>query len=533
MRAGLYIRVSTDMQVDRDSLPTQEKLLKRYCETHDLKPVQIYREAGESAKDMDRPELERLKADVVAKKLECVLVVRLDRITRSNRDLWQLVEFFDRHDVTFVSTTENFDTRGPMGRFMLNMLASLAQMERETLARRVSEAMYSRAEDGKWNGGVIPYGYTTQSRIREEAKSEKDKQRATEICPEDKILYVDESEATIIRSTYAHYLKTRSLRSTVRWLNAQGYRTRRGKLWASSTVHRILSSPFYVKKVTYGKRTTDINSGKLRKGDNVRVSAGKHPPIVDQATFDSVQTTFGETALKPTRAPRTYLLTGIIRCGVCGGPMYGYTMRKAKGGQEYFYYRCHNHTTIGEAACKGNSIPGHPLEAEIVKTLKDLSKDEPFLKDKEKLIARFREQTTSKATDSAKSLDRLKSEEADIRRRIDTLLDKLETQVIDDTTFKSRHEQLQDRLTDNRAAQRELGIETESSTAMRDSLEASYDEIASFSKNWQHLDDAGRANLLRTVVKRISATRENIDMQVFLDVAYPSRTDKDSSPRPG
>lgn len=544
-KVGIYLRVSTEQQVEKDSLPTQEKLLRSYCAAKDYKIVKVYREEGESAKDLNRTKLEHLRADVEAGLLDIVLVVRLDRITRSNRDLWKLVEFFEENNTKFISITENIDTEGPTGRFMLNIIASLAQMERETTARRVSEAMYNRTEEGKWNGGIIPYGYTTQTRLAEEyekkgTSKEKAIAKASETAPQPKILYVDETEAKIIAEIYDHYLKSKSLRNTVQWLNANGHRTRKGKLWASSTIHRLLSNPFYVGQVIYGKRTTDINSGKLKKNKPVRVkkAPGNHPPIIPITMFNEAQQILRDSSLKPTRKPTTYLLSGggLLRCGKCGGSMYGYTFinkgdTTRRRSDKYFYYKCHNHTTIGNAACEGLSLPGEALEGFVIQTLMDLCKNHEFLTDKKKMLQALEKEVKEKQKNKGSNISRLKKEESNLQNRIETLLEKLETKIIDDETFTKRHGSLKELLEANQLAQIEATQNTTSSESQIIALQASFNRIASFKENWNTLDDKGKAALLKVIVKRITATREKIEMDIYLDlVDNLSHKDMDSLP---
>ena len=159
---ALYIRVSTLNQVDRDSLKTQEERLIAYCTASGIKEFKIYREAGFSAKDTKRPAFEDLMRDIKEGKISSVFVIKLDRITRSMDDLLYLTNFFNKYDVKFVSITESIDTSTAMGRAMQYLLGVFAQLEREVTAERVAVDMRHRAIKGKWNGGVVPYGYTTQ-----------------------------------------------------------------------------------------------------------------------------------------------------------------------------------------------------------------------------------------------------------------------------------------------------------------------------------------------------------------------------------
>jgi DNA invertase Pin-like site-specific DNA recombinase len=152
-----YVRVSTEMQVERDALQNQIQALEGYGAAHGL-TLRIYKDEGISAKDTDRPDLQRLLADVRAGRVRAVLVTKLDRISRSLVDLLDLMRLFEQHGVKFVSLRDNIDTSGPVGRFMLHILGAIAELERGITAERVAEDMKLRARRGKWNGGLVPYG---------------------------------------------------------------------------------------------------------------------------------------------------------------------------------------------------------------------------------------------------------------------------------------------------------------------------------------------------------------------------------------
>ena len=151
-RAGLYIRVSTEQQVDKSSLKTQEERLKAFCQQMEYKVVKVYKDAGLSAKNTNRPALSELMQDIKADRIDYVVVTKLDRITRSLRDLFQLMDFFNTNEVHFTSISESIDTKTAMGRFFFQLLGLLAQLEREVTAERVTTDMRHRAEKG--NGMV-------------------------------------------------------------------------------------------------------------------------------------------------------------------------------------------------------------------------------------------------------------------------------------------------------------------------------------------------------------------------------------------
>ena len=148
-KTALYIRVSTEMQVDKDSLTTQEEQLVDYCKKHGVTQYKIYKDKGFSAKDTNRPELEKLLRDIKNKEIERVITTKLDRISRSLADLLKLIELFQDHAVDYVSIGNNIDTSSPEGRLMYSLVGTFAQFEREIIAERVSKTMNNRAKKGK------------------------------------------------------------------------------------------------------------------------------------------------------------------------------------------------------------------------------------------------------------------------------------------------------------------------------------------------------------------------------------------------
>ncbi len=543
MTAGLYIRVSTEQQVEKESLQTQESRLRAYCEANKLTVHQVYRDEGLSAKDTKREALQELLADIKSQSIQIVVVTRLDRITRSLRDLLSLLETFHEHDVKFISLADSIDTTGPMGRFMLNLLGSFAQLERETVAQRVAEVMHHRAAQGKWNGGVIPFGYTTQQRVLNDlTRSGISKAEATalaaEQCPQPKTLYVDPDEAETVKKIYSTYLKVKSARGTVQRLNAAGCRTRRQALWATSSITRILSNPVYIGKMPYGRRKTDLPSGEIKRAsdDNYKVADGHHEPIISQEQFEIVQDVLADSSLKRTRSARTYLLSRLLRCGKCGAPMYGHAYAK-RSGHEYFYYRCHGRWGDHPNACQGLTIPGDRLEEFVVDTLSELSQDHNFLNDKEKMLRVLTEEAEPDQSKAAAELDKLKAAERELTSRRDTLLDSLEMNVIEPEVFAERYEKIKNLLDQNRLMQAEVQTLTENLDVREAALQASFESIASFTNNWELLDEEGKAAMLQTIVKQITLTEDDMHMEIFLDspesgeVAEVSHTGRGSSRR--
>ena len=159
MRIGSYIRVSTDIQEDRgSSLETQRDRCEAYVKAKNWELVQLYVDVR-SAKDLNRPELQRMFTDIESKKLDGVIITRLDRMFRNTKNFLEITEFYQKKDIKFICLDGDIDTSTPTGRVFSVMRAAFAQFERETIQARVMEGMQARAKRGLYNGGPEPYGY--------------------------------------------------------------------------------------------------------------------------------------------------------------------------------------------------------------------------------------------------------------------------------------------------------------------------------------------------------------------------------------
>ena len=531
--AGLYIRVSTLNQIDRDSLKTQEERLIAYCKANAIDNYGIYRDSGYSAKDTSRPALEKLLADIKSGIIDSVFVIKLDRITRSISDLLKLIDFFKKYDVNFASITESIDTGTAMGRFMQHLLGLIAQLEREVTAERVAIDMQHRATQGKWNGGIVPYGYTTQKLLINKFKNSGiDPSSVLEVCPEEKKLYVDSEESEVVKWIYNTFLETNSVRRTTIQLNERGIKTRKGQLWAKTTIHRILTSPIYIGKIWYGKRKTDTITGKLVNQDKSTwiIVNGEHDRIISDKVFETIHKLLSSRSGKPTKPGRHYLISGVLRCGFCGASMSGHTFTKKTTGKTYSYYKCYNKLQKGTIACNGLSLPAEKLEDFITQNLMELSENQTFLSDKEKMISILKSKI--KDDDFEKEIKRIDKNNSKLRNRLDTLIDKLEQGMIADEDFQPRYEKIKtDLATLENEKTRLLTIENSRDVSLKN-LETSFGEITSFSKNWEYLDDVGKSLRIKSILKEVRATKDKIDMDIYLDVADLSRTDTDSWPPP-
>lgn len=308
MKAGLYVRVSTTEQANEGySIGEQTERLNRYAEAMGWDVYDTYTDPGFSGGSMDRPGLQRLIRDAKARKVDKVLVYKLDRLSRSQLDTLYLIEkVFLANGVDFVSMNENFSADTPFGRAALGIMATFAQFEREQIKERMMMGKAARAKSGKFSGGNnIPYGYDYI----------------------DHELVVNEHEAEIVREVFRRYITGVPTSRIAKDLNASGISSRAGK-WHDSQIRNIIDN----------KNST----GMVRfQGEWLQ---GTHEPILDAETFDAAQLIRRkrqkEALLKNARIGKaSSYLSGLVYCARCGARYSKKTYHSTVNGKKYLYSR--------------------------------------------------------------------------------------------------------------------------------------------------------------------------------------------------
>ena len=349
VRCAIYTRVSTDQGLEQDfnSLDAQYDASQAYIRSQVHAGWTMvrakYDDGGFSGGNTDRPALQRLLEDVRAGKVDIIVVYKVDRLTRSLADFAKLVELFDRHGVSFVSVTQQFNTTTSMGRLTLNVLLSFAQFEREVTSERIRDKISASKRKGLWVGGMAPLGYDTK----------------------DRKITVNEAEAACVRTIFRSYLKLGSLNLLMADLRARGIVTRVRSLKTGQTAGGI---PFTRGPLAYLLRNRFYVGEVAFKGDTL---TGEQPAIVDRDLFDAVQAKLNEqvTNHKLSRTKSEALLLGRIYDDR------GHRMTPShvrKGGIKYRYY-------ISSALLQGRAkqagtvsrIPADEIEALVAKSVRD------------------------------------------------------------------------------------------------------------------------------------------------------------------
>ena len=345
IRCAIYTRKSTHENLDSDfnSLDAQREACEHFIKSHAnenwLALTDEYDDGAYSGATMERPALQRLIPDIETGRIDCVVIYKIDRLSRSLGDFTRMMEFFKEHNVTMVSVTQAFNTNTSSGTLMTNLLMTFASYEREVIAERIRDKVAASKKRGMYMGGTPPLGY--------------DVDRAK------KKLVVNDKEAVLVRRIFQRYLVLRSVTELTRELNEQGLTTkswitkkgvhRQGRAWNKSHIYRLLKNPVYV--------------GQVKHKD--KVYQGEHRAIIEKSLWDEVQTAMeGDGRKESFRSATPALLKGLIRCGHCGTSM-GVTFTK-KGGKRYRYYLCQHANKSGYAVCPVKTVPAGDVENAVL-----------------------------------------------------------------------------------------------------------------------------------------------------------------------
>lgn len=356
VRCAIYTRVSSSEGLEQEfsSLDNQRESAESYISSQKSEGWVIlqerYDDGGYTGANTERPALQKLLADIKEVKVDSVVTYKVDRLSRSLLDFSQILEFFERNNVTFVSVTQAFNTNTSMGRLTLNILLSFAQFEREIISERTRDKMGAARRKGKWIGGRPAFGYDL-----------------------DKVnhkLVVNQDEAKIVCEIFNLYLEKRSLLSVAMALNEKSYKTKAyiaatgnkfgGMKFTSNGVQLIVKSALYTGNVSY--------MGQLYPGE--------HERIISDEIFQKVQQILADNRRERKVAGTTKnigLLNNILRCKACDSSMYYiYSM---KGKNKYNYYLCMNAQKRGYKDCPTRLVSAQVMENKFMEFLRQVSDD--------------------------------------------------------------------------------------------------------------------------------------------------------------
>ena len=361
VRCAIYTRKSTEEGLEQEfnSLDAQRESAEAFIRSQVNEGwtclPERYDDGGFTGGNMERPALQRLLTDIQAGKIDLVCSYKVDRLSRSLLDFAKMMETFEKHGVSFVSITQQFNSATSMGRLVLNVLLSFAQFEREIIAERTRDKMAATRRKGKWAGGTPLLGY--------------------DLDPRGGRLLLNEEEAAHVRAIFALYLEHQALLPVVQELQRRGWvgkrwqtrkgRTRGGRPFTKTSLYRLLTNVAYAGKVRYKDEVHD----------------GEQPVLIDPDTFGRVQALLrchGPEIGPPSTNGFSSLLKGLLRCVPCDCAMTpAHSTRK--GSQRYRYYTCVNAQKRGWQTCPSKSIPAAQIEQLVIGQIQQMGRDPQVL----------------------------------------------------------------------------------------------------------------------------------------------------------
>lgn len=346
----IYTRVSTSMQVDGYSLDAQKDKLKRYAEFQNMVIAGEYSDEGKSGKNIaGRPQFQQMLKDIEAMKdhVEYVLVFKLSRFGRNAADVLSSLQRMQDYGVNLICVEDGIDSSKDSGKLMISVLSAVAEIERENILVQTMEGRRQKAREGRWNGGFAPYGYKLENGE----------------------LRIADDEVEVIQIIYDKFVHTNMGATAIAaYLNDHGYKKKlrqnnTSELFSAHFVKMVLDNPVYCGKLAYGRRKTEKipgtrNQFHIVKQNEYPVYDGIHEAIVSEEIWQLAQKKRSITGVKSEKIynlDHENILSGILRCPICGAGMYGNVNRKKKKDgtfyKDYYYYVCKHRTTVNGHRC--------------------------------------------------------------------------------------------------------------------------------------------------------------------------------------
>ncbi len=512
VKVYIYTRVSTTIQIEGYSLDAQKARMKAFAEYNDYEIVGEYEDAGKSGKSIEgRAEFNRMLGDIKSGKddVSFVLVFKLSRFGRNAADVLSTLQVMQDFGVNLVCVEDGIDSSKDAGKLMISVLSAVAEIERENIRVQTMEGRIQKAREGKWNGGFAPYGYQLENGQ----------------------LIINEEEAKAIRIIFDQYVHTTTgANGLAKYLANHGiYKIQRqnGKspLFNAALIRKIIKNPVYCGKIAYGRRRTEKvhgtrNEYKLVEQDDYLLVDGLHEAIVPEDLWHEAQVKALAQAKKYERIDRgnetkIHLLSGIVKCPICGAGMYGNKSIKHKPDgskyKDFYYYGCKHRTmTRGHKCDYKKQIHEELLDdavAEVIVKLVSNPKFAAMMQEKinmqvdttviEQEIETYEKQLRQSYAVKSKLMEEIDSLDPDDKHYVKRKSD------LDARLYKmyDKIEDIENQLTSARA--KKMAIEADKLTA--DNI---YKVLIYFDKLYSAMDDLEKRQLMETLISEIQVYEE-------------------------
>lgn len=533
-KCAIYIRVSSERQVQGFSLEGQKRYLKEWAEFEGMTVVEIYIEPGKSGKSISGREVfQKMLKDVADGEIsiDYVIVFKLSRFGRNAKDVLNSLSYLQRYGVNLICKEDGLDSSTAMGRMMITILGAVAEMERENIIIQTMLGREEKAKQGGWNGGFAPYGYELVNGKLEP------KQGEAEIV---KLIFDKFVNGGMGYSTIAGYLNKQG----VLRMPSKNSHGKKFTDWSTYQVKRILDNPLYQGKIAFGRRRQEKVNGteneyRLVKQETFIVSDEiSHEPLVSEELFQKAQIKRTETATKGrpnVGRGRKHLLSGILKCPMCGSSMYAdVSMWKNRNGevQKKRHYQCGHYAKSKFGQCQKNRILAEWVETEVVEYTKLLIRNPVFAEDIQKRIGQKVDVSEVEAEwkNYQKFLAKLERSKANLERDIDNILDDDKNAERKRTDMNKRLDKIYNEIYDTEdkiaeCEQKKTSIEQESLT--KDSV---YKMLLVFDKVFDTMGEDDKRKLIQNMISEVhlhpkETWEEEKNPVKYIKYAFPVSTE--------
>lgn len=439
---AIYCRVSTEEQANEGySISAQLQTLRQYTSLYGWQIAEEYVDEGISGKDIKgRPDMQRLISNIDKNKFQAVLVWKISRLSRNMLDTLVLLDKFEDNNIKFISYSENFDTGSPIGRLVVQLMASIAEMERNTLSENVKLGMTQRAKEGNWNGGVV-FGYDSL----------------------EKELIVNLKEAEIVQLIFSLYAKGKGLKAITNQLNKAGYRTKRGRHFSINGIATILDNPIYNGKIRWLQVENWDKKRRRGKNANPIIVEGNHEAIITDELWNIVHTRRQSKSFKQRQSHEPFLLGSILRCPSCGqGMVPSITTSTQKDGSKriHRYYVCGEFHNKGASAYNANSIKANDAEDAVINRIAEFLDDTAGLN---QTIENINKDTVQSNVKLKKQLEKIEKELKEANAKQEKYMEAFEQNLFPVSILQERLHALAKSKNDLEQKKNELSVKLSSS----------------------------------------------------------------------
>ncbi|WNN76244.1 recombinase family protein [Lysinibacillus capsici] len=500
-RVAIYARVSTTEQAEEGySIDEQIRVLKEYCEDNGYFVFEEYIDRGISGKNITgRPAVQRLLQDAEQKKFDVVLVWKMNRLARKMVDLMNIVELLNSKNIAFRSHTERYETETPTGKLQFQMMAAIAEYERNNIAENVKMGMIARAKEGKWNGGQV-LGYDIVQ-IPDANKKRKNTQ-----------LVINEKEAEVVQYIFNMYTSGHGYKAIANHINKKGFLTKKGKTFSLNAIKTIVTNPVYAGYIRYNVRRDWNEKRRNNINPDPVIQKAEHPPIITEEMWSIAQSIFERRSGKPNRVHAgEFPLTGIMRCPACGaGMVIGRTTNKLKDGTKKVleYYVCGAWKNKGTLVCRSNGVRTQYADAYVFSKLQKLMQSEKLIQE---LVKNVNHRNEKLFAPIRKEYEFYQKQMHDLEQKRAKTFDAFTEELIPKSMYIEKSNILDKQITELNERMKQLSRKMQGNSSETIAPEAIKKILKDFSKAFkQALTREQRKRLLHLIINKVTINEDRM-----------------------